>query len=73
MIGKQYVLMSPWHAYGINRNFLFRKYHVLRTRCNIIDYRVEGREGAREKWREEERRREGGRKPSETVAYDLLN
>ena len=31
-------------------NFLFRKYHV-RTRCNIIDYRDEGREGGRGKER----------------------
>ena len=72
MIGKQYVLMSPWH--GNNRNFLFRKYHV-RTRCNIIDYREEGREGAREKWREEERRRKEAIRDrcQSTVAYDLLD
>ena len=63
MIGKQYILMSPWH--GNNRNFLFRKCHV-RTRCNIIDYR-EGREGS-ELGRNGGRKREGGRKPSETVA-----
>ena len=44
----QTVLMNPWH--GNNKNFLFRKYHV-RTKCNIIDYREEGREGGRGKER----------------------
>ena len=69
MIGKQYVLMSPWH--GNNRNFLFRKYHV-RTRCNIVDYREEGREGAREKWREEESLREEGSHQRPLPVYSYL-